>query len=113
MRSLALHVTDEFTPSADAEAAALVLSNAIDFLNAGLTMLFAESATGREAKVTIVSIQTAIEALGKIPAHQGARAGYDRAWHATGRESQGSGNGGSIPHLGYGEPPADMADLPE
>lgn len=41
----------------------LVFANARDFLNAGLRILFGEEATPRDAKVAVVSIQTAIELL--------------------------------------------------
>jgi hypothetical protein len=47
------------------DAADLILANAIDFLNAGLSLLFSKGATSRKAKVAIVSIQTAIELLAK------------------------------------------------
>lgn len=43
----------------------LVLSNAIDFLNAGLDILFAPGVSVRQAKAAVVSIQTAIELLAK------------------------------------------------
>ena len=41
----------------------LVFANALDFLNSGLRILFAKGARPRDAKVGIVSIQTAIELL--------------------------------------------------
>ena len=41
----------------------LVFANALDFLNTGLRILFADEATPRDAKVSVVSIQTAIELL--------------------------------------------------
>lgn len=41
----------------------LVFANARDFLNTGLRVLFAEGATAQDAKVGVVSIQTAIELL--------------------------------------------------
>lgn len=41
----------------------LVFANALDFLNMGLRILFADEAIPREAKVGVVSIQTAIELL--------------------------------------------------
>ena len=41
----------------------LLLANVRDFLNAGLGILFADEATPRDAKVGVVSIQTAIELL--------------------------------------------------
>ena len=41
----------------------LVFANARDFLNTGLRVLFADGATARDAKVGVVSIQTAIELL--------------------------------------------------
>ena len=41
----------------------LVFANALDFLNTGLRILFADEATPRDAKVGVVSIQTAIELL--------------------------------------------------
>jgi len=47
------------------DPAQLVLSNAIDFLNVGLTILYSSEATSSEAKVAIISIQTAIELLAK------------------------------------------------
>ena len=50
-------------PSRSHNAARLLLSNALDFLNAGLGLLFAEEATRRDAKVAVVTIQTAIELL--------------------------------------------------
>lgn len=50
-------------PSRSHSAASLLLSNALDFLNAGLGLLFADKATRRDAKVAVVSIQTAIELL--------------------------------------------------
>ena len=43
--------------------AKLLLANARDFLNTGLGILFASDATPRDAKVGVVSIQTAIELL--------------------------------------------------
>ena len=43
--------------------AELVFTNALDFLNTGLGILFANGATPRDAKVGVVSIQTAIELL--------------------------------------------------
>ena len=43
----------------------LVLSNAIDFLNAGLNVLFSPSPSAREAKTSVVAIQTAIELMAK------------------------------------------------
>jgi hypothetical protein len=46
-------------------AAELVLANAIDFLNAGLDILFAPGATARQAKAGVVTIQTAIELMAK------------------------------------------------
>jgi uncharacterized protein YutE (UPF0331/DUF86 family) len=45
--------------------AQLVLSNAIDFLNVGLTILYSPNTTSPETKVAITSIQTAIELLAK------------------------------------------------
>ena len=41
----------------------MVLNNALDFLNAGLRLLFSEKTTSAEAKVAMVSIQNAIELL--------------------------------------------------
>ena len=41
----------------------LVFANALDFLNTGLRILFAKGATPSDAKVGVVSIQTAIELL--------------------------------------------------
>lgn len=45
--------------------ARLVLANATDFLNAGLTLLFSPNVTSAEAKVAITSIQTSVELLVK------------------------------------------------
>ena len=41
----------------------LVFANALDFLNAGLRIIFGKEAAPRDAKVGVVSIQTAIELL--------------------------------------------------
>ena len=41
----------------------LVFANARDFLNSGLRIIFGKGATPRDAKVAVVSIQTAIELL--------------------------------------------------
>ena len=40
-----------------------MFANALDFLNTGLRVLFADEATPRDAKVGVVSIQTAVELL--------------------------------------------------
>ena len=56
-------MTAPSAPSGSRDAAALLLSNALDFLNGGLRLLFAEEATRRDAKVAVVSIQTATELL--------------------------------------------------
>ena len=53
------------SPNPSVSPAKLVLSNATDFLNAGLTLLFSPNVTSAEAKVAIISIQTAIELLVK------------------------------------------------
>ena len=47
------------------DAAELVLANAIDFLNGGLDILFAPDTTARQAKASVVTIQTAIELMAK------------------------------------------------
>lgn len=46
-------------------AAQRILDNAVDFLNGGLELLFADDLSNRTAKVAVVSIQTAIELLAK------------------------------------------------
>ena len=46
--------------------AGLILANATDFLNAGLALLFEKTATSRDAKLAIVSIQTSVELLAKF-----------------------------------------------
>lgn len=46
-------------------ALALLEQNAIDFLNAGLALLFGKSASERDAKLAIVSLQTAVELFAK------------------------------------------------
>lgn|GEM_PF-703509 len=46
-------------------AARRILDNAIDFLNGGLELLFAQNLSSRTAKVAVVSIQTSIELLAK------------------------------------------------
>lgn len=46
-------------------AAKRILDNAVDFLNGGLELLFADDLSNRSAKVAVVSIQTAIELLAK------------------------------------------------
>lgn len=40
-----------------ADSAELVLANAVDFLNAGLDILFSTKASSRDAKVGVTSIQ--------------------------------------------------------
>jgi hypothetical protein len=50
---------------AEKDAAERVFANAIDFLNAGLDILFEVDATTRQAKVGIISIQASIELLAK------------------------------------------------
>lgn len=47
------------------KAGLLIVDNAIDFLNGGLELLFADDLSARTAKVAVVSIQTAIELLAK------------------------------------------------
>ena len=47
------------------DAAKLILTNALDFLNAGVRVLFVQRAAQRDAKVGVVLIQTAIELLSK------------------------------------------------
>lgn len=47
------------------EAAILLRSNAIDFLNGGISLLFDSEATARHAKVAVISIQTAVELFAK------------------------------------------------
>lgn len=47
------------------EAARLLLANAIDFLNGGIVLLFSKGATGRDAKLAVISIQTAVELFAK------------------------------------------------
>jgi hypothetical protein len=44
----------------------IILSNAIDFLNAGLLLLFKKSLIGRDAKLAVVSIQTSVELFAKF-----------------------------------------------
>lgn len=46
-------------------AAQRIRDNAVDFLNGGLELLFAEGLSDQRAKVAVVSIQTAIELLAK------------------------------------------------
>jgi uncharacterized protein YutE (UPF0331/DUF86 family) len=57
-------VGDKFLQQ-ESDPAQLVLSNAIDFLNVGLMILYSSKATSSEAKVAIISIQTAVELLAK------------------------------------------------
>ncbi len=47
------------------EAARLLLANAIDFLNGGIVLLFSKGGTGRDAKLAVISIQTAVELFAK------------------------------------------------
>ena len=56
-KSMSEAVSDEAIPIN------MVLNNALEFLNAGLRLLFSEKTTSADAKVAIVSIQTAIELL--------------------------------------------------
>lgn len=84
-------------------AADLVLANAIDFLNAGLGILFARGATPRDAKVGVVSIQTAIELMAKY------RLVKERGLSAIVRGTPPTGDliaaavSGSLKTIGYGE----------
>ena len=81
----------------------LVLANAIDFLNAGFGILFASGATPRDAKVGIVSIQTAIELMAKY------RLVRERGLSAIVRGTPPEGDliaaavSGSLKTIGYGE----------
>ena len=47
------------------EAACLLRLNAIDFLNGGISLLFGSATTARDAKVAVISIQTAVELFAK------------------------------------------------
>ncbi len=47
------------------EAADLLRSNAIDFLNGGLSLLSSSNVTLRDAKIAVISIQTAVELFAK------------------------------------------------
>lgn len=85
------------------DPAELVLANAIDFLNAGLDILFAESATARQAKAGVVAIQTAIELMAKY------RLVREQGIEAIVRGTLPSGDfvtaavSGSLRTIGYGE----------
>lgn len=85
------------------DAADLVLANAIDFLNSGLDILFAPTATARQAKTSVVAIQTAVELLAKY------RLIRERGIGAIVRGTPPSGNllapalSGSLRTIGYGE----------
>jgi hypothetical protein len=47
------------------EAAELLLANARDFLSGGIDLLFRKGATSRDAKLAVISIQTAVELFAK------------------------------------------------
>lgn len=85
------------------DAAELVLGNAIDFLNAGLDILFSSTASAREAKAGVVAIQTAIELMAKY------RLVKEKGLAAIVRGAPPSGNllaaarNGSLKTIGYGE----------
>ena len=83
--------------------AELVLSNAVDFLNAGLDILFASTVSARQAKAAVVSIQTAIELLAKY------RLVTDKGLEAIVRGAVPTGDllavarSGAMRTIGYGE----------
>ena len=80
-----------------------VLSNAIDFLNAGLNILFAQSSSAREAKVGVVAIQTAIELLAKyrLVKEKGIRAIVRGVLPSA--DLLTAARSGSLRTIGYGE----------
>lgn len=47
------------------DAAEKICDNALDFLNGGLELLFAENLTSQKAKLAVISIQTSVELLAK------------------------------------------------
>lgn len=85
------------------DTAGLVLANAIDFLNAGLSILFASGATPREAKVGIVSIQTAVELMAKYRlVKERGLAGIVRGNPPEG-DLVAAASTGALKTIGYGE----------
>lgn len=91
------------TTGRNQDAGEAVLSNAIDFLNAGVNILFAQASSAREAKVGVVAIQTAIELLAKY------RLVKEKGLRAIVRVAQPSGDAltaersGLLRTIGYGE----------
>ena len=92
-------------PSGIHGAAKLLLSNALDFLNGGLRLLFAEDATRRDAKVAVVSIQTSIELLLKYRlVNESGLSSIVRGSPPKGkRKLLAAANSGTLRTIGYGE----------